>query len=287
MRRHSRTNNALKLAGLSIALTTAMGGLGYATWKSIGKETADEYGCFAAVPQRQTVVLVDVSEPRFNEEQSRSLQRYFDQLYTALEFNERLSIITTAEDQIGSIPRPRVHVCGQAENAAQLEAVNADGASAGFLAKQKERLYQKKYAPAVNAFLSPNADQSEQQLYQSPVLEMIQSIRRFQPLRPGDRLIVISDLIQNSDSLQFCRTQNDMPSFSVFATRPIYARLKPETLKGIEVEVLMIQRTGYGQSGYTFCRSEEELRRFWLDYLTANGVANPSFIRIRHGIVGG
>jgi len=51
-----------------------------------------------------------------------------------------VSIITTAEDQIGSIPKPRIHVCGQAANAAQLESVNADGASDGFLAKQKARL---------------------------------------------------------------------------------------------------------------------------------------------------
>ena len=203
------------------------------------------------------------------------------------QFNEKLSIITTGEDQIGSIPAPRIHVCGQATNATQLEEVNADGASEGFLAKQKERLNQKEYLPVINAILSPNSDQREQQLYQSPVMEMIQSIRRFQSLQAGDRLIIISDLIQNSDSVQFCRTQNDMPSFSEFVKRPIYARLKPDSLEGIEAEVLMLQRTGYGRSNYAFCRSEEELRRFWQDYLIANGVKNPSFIRIRHGIVGG
>ena len=287
MKRRYHANNALKLTGLSFALAIAIGGLGYATWQSMSKETADEFGCFSTAHQRQTIVLVDVSEPRFNEEQSRSLHRYFDQLYKGLGFNEKLSIITTGEDQIGSIPAPRIHVCGQATNATQLEEVNADGASEGFLAKQKERLNQKEYLPVINTILSPNSDQREQQLYQSPVMEMIQSIRRFQSLQAGDRLIIISDLIQNSDSVQFCRTQNDMPSFSEFVKRPIYARLKPDSLEGIEVEVLMLQRTGYGRSDYAFCRSEEELRRFWQDYLVSNGVTNPNFIRIRHGIVGG
>jgi len=287
MRRRTNDNKVLKITGLSLVLAVGMGGLGYITWQSMGKETADKLGCFSTAQQMQTVVLVDVSEPRFNEEQSRSLHRYFDQLYNALAFNEHLSVITTAEDQIGSVPKPRFHVCGQATNSAQLEAVNADGASAGFLARQKERLYGKIFAPAVNELLSPDPDPKKRQRYQSPVLEMIQSVRRFHPLRSGDRLIVVSDLIQNSDSVQFCRTQNDMPAFSVFSKRPIYGRLKPDSLEGVEVEVLMIQRQGYGQNDYSFCYSEEELRRFWRNYLVSNGVDTPSFIRIRHGLVGG
>lgn len=287
MRRRSSGNNALKMTGLSLAVAVGIGGLGYITWQSMGKETADRFGCFSTAPQVQTAILVDVSEPRFNEEQSRSLQRYFDQLYNGLAFNERLSVITTAEDQIGSVPEPRFHVCGQATSSTQLETVNADGASAGFLARQKEKLYEEIFAPAVSTLLSPDPDPNKRQRYQSPVLEMIQSIRRFHPLRSGDRLIVISDLIQNSDSVQFCRTKNDMPPFSLFSKRSVYQRLKPDSLEGIEIEVLMIQRQGYGQNDFSFCNSEEELRRFWRDYLTANGAAKPSFVRIRHGIVGG
>ncbi len=286
MRRRSRKNNVLKLTGLSCALAVAMGGFGYITWQSMGKETADEFGCFATASQKQTAVLVDVSEPRFNGEQSRSLQRYFDQLYDVLAFNERLNVITTAEDQVGSVPKPSFHVCGQAVNSDQLATVNAEEANSGFLARQKERLYEKNFEPAVKMLLSPDPDSNSMQRFQSPVLEMIQSVRRFHPLRPGDRLIVISDLIQNSDSVQFCRTQNDMPPFSVFAKRPVYHRLKPESLQGIEVEVLMIQREGYGQNNFSFCYSEEEIRRFWKDYLVANGVDNPSIVRIRHGIIG-
>ena len=114
MRRRSRNNNVLKTVGLSSILAVGIGGLSYIAWQSMGKATADEYGCFDEAPQRQTVVLVDVSGPKFNEEQTRSLFRYFNQLYSKLEFNERLSVVTTAEDQIGSIPKARFHVCGQA-----------------------------------------------------------------------------------------------------------------------------------------------------------------------------
>jgi hypothetical protein len=273
------------LLGMGGVLSACIVGLGYMGFQAYGKATADEYGCYVDAPQRQTVVLVDVSGPRFNEEQARSLRRYFDKLYSGLGFNEKLSVITTAEDQIGSVPTPRLHVCGQASQPGELEAINAEAASSGFLARQKERLYEKGFEPAIAELLSPESD--SQQRFQSPILEMIQSVRRFHPLRAGDRLIVVSDLIQNSDSVQFCRTRNDMPPFSVFAKRPVYGRLKPESLEGIEVEVLMIQRQGYGRSTYAYCYSEEELRQFWRDYLLANGVADPRFVRIRHGKVKG
>lgn len=284
MRRRSNGKSVFKVAGLSCVLAVAMGSFGYITWQSIGKEVSDKLGCFSAPHQKHSVVLIDVSEPRFNEEQSRSLKRYLDQLYEALEFNEKLSVITTAEDQIGSVPSPLFHVCGQATDASQLAAVNAEEASAGFLAKQKQRLFENVYAPSVNQLLSANP--ASKQRFQSPVLEMVQSIRQFHPLRSGDRLIVISDLIQNSDSVQFCRTQNDMPPFSLFSGRSVYERLKPQSLDGIEVEVLMIQRQGYGRNDFSYCYGEEELRLFWRDYFVANGVAQPNFIRIRHGIVG-
>ncbi|MBV1928173.1 MAG: hypothetical protein KUG81_01500 [Gammaproteobacteria bacterium] len=284
MRRRSHNNNALKTIGLSSILAVGIGGLSYIAWQSMGKETADEFGCFDAAPQRQTVVLVDVSEPKFNEEQTRSLSLYFSQLYNKLRFNERLSVITTAEDQIGSIPKPRFHACGQATNAAQLEAINADTATSGFLVRQKERLYEHQFAPTITEILSPNTD--SRQRYQSPILEMVQGIRRFHPLRPGDRLVIVSDLIQNSDSVQFCRTKNDMPPFSIFKKKPVYGRLKPKSLEGIDIEVLMIQRHGYGSSELSHCYSEEELRRFWREYLIASGASDPSFVRIRHGIIG-
>jgi hypothetical protein len=288
MKRYSRRHSAFNIKTLlyGALLVLMLGGMGYATFRSYGKPTPDAYGCFAGVQQPATFVLVDASEPRFNTEQARSLRTYFDKLYAALSFNERLSFVTSEADQIASVASPRFYVCGQAKTPEQLEAIGAASAQAGYLKKQRERIYEKIVGPELNALLSETPDENRRQLYQSPIMEMIADISRQPDLKPGSRIVVASDLIQNSDSVQFCRTKNDMPHFQVFRQRPVYARLKPGSLQGIEVEVLMIQRLGYGQTGLEYCASEDELMAFWRDYFADNG-AKAHFIRIRHGLIAG
>ena len=275
------------MLGLGSVLMAAMGGMGYMGFKAASQATADALGCYVDKPQRQTFIFVDASGPRFNDEQRRSLQSYFDQLYAGLGFNERLSVYTNEADQVASVARPRFTLCGPARSAADLEAINAPSANAGYLRKERERLYTKVLAPELRVLLAEDVPESRTQHYQSPILEMIADLSRDPAMRPGSRLIVISDLLQNSDTAQFCRVKGDMPRFAVFARRQDFERVKPESLNGVEVEVLMIQRYGYGRAGMEYCRDEEELRDFWRDYFIGAGVREPSFIRIRHGIIGG
>jgi hypothetical protein len=288
MKRYFRRRSASHFKTLLYGslLVLMLSGLAYATFRSYGQLTPDAYGCFAGVEQPATFVLVDASEPRFNTEQARSLRTYFDKLYAALAFNERLSFVTSEADQIASIAAPRFHVCGQAKTPEQLEAIGAASAQVGYLKKQRERLYGKIVGPELDALLSEMPDKNRRQLYQSPIMEMIADISRLPDFKPGSRIIIVSDLIQNSDSVQFCRVQNDMPPFHVFKERPVYARLKPKSLQGIEVEILMIQRWGYGQAGLEYCADEDELMAFWRDYLTDNG-AQVNVIRIRNGLIAG
>lgn len=274
------------LLGMGGVLSVLTVGLGYMGIQTYGKATADAYGCYADAPQRTTFVLVDASEPRFNGEQARSLRSYFDQLYAGLKFNERLSIYTSEGDQIASVANPRFSVCGPARTPDQLEAINAPGGETGYLRKQRERLYTKVLAPELDALLALNASAARAQNHQSPILEQIADLSRLPAMRPGSRLIVISDLLQNSDTARFCRRRGDMPHFTVFRKRAIFERIKPNSLEGVDVEVLLLQRYGYGQPGMEFCRDEEELRAFWRDYFIAAGVSSPRFMRIRLGITG-
>ncbi len=285
MRRRSR-NNPLVLTAYAGILILCVGGLGYAAMQSYGKQVADEYGCFADAQQPQSFVMFDASEPRFNDEQARSLRTYFDRLYENLSFNERLSFITSEADQVASVSAPRFYVCGQAKSPKQLEEIGAASSQAGYLKKQKQRLYDHVVAPEYDALLSENPDDERRQYYQSPIMEMIADISRLRELERGSRLIIVSDLIQNSDSVRFCRVRGDMPEFKTFKKRPAYSLLKPKSLENIEVEILLVQRMGYGQEGYDYCSGEKELMAFWGDFFTDNG-ASVHFIRIRHGNIEG
>ena len=286
MRRHTR-KQLPKLIGYGAALTVCAAGFAYAALQSWGKAVPDEHGCFTDVPRRHVLVLVDGSEPRWNEEQARSLRRYFDRLYEGLDFNERLSVFTSEGDQVASVAAPRFHVCGPARTPEELTAAGAEPAQAGYLKRRRARLHAKVLAPALEALLTAEPDERRRQRRQSPVLELIADLSRLPALTPGSRLIIVSDLIQNSDSARFCRRQNHMPRFSVFKKRRIYGRLKPQSLAGVQIEVLLLQRPGYGKGALRFCYSEEELTTFWREYFRDNGAGDARFIRIRHGIPAG
>jgi len=274
---------------LSGVLVACMGGLGYAAFSTIDQKTPDQYGCYDEdIEQRHTFVLFDASVPRLNKEQHRSVHHYLDELFANLEFNERLSVITTEGDQISSLPKARFHVCGAARSSQELEDIGAQSASAGYLRKQKQRLYGKVYAPQIEAMLSQTPDEARKQVSQSPVLEMIKNISSMRDFAPGSRLISIGDHLQNSESAQFCTKQNHMPPFRIFRERETYQqRLVPRSFEGVEVVVLLLQRYGYGQGFLRYCKNEEELTAFWRDYFIGNGAVNPEFIRIRDGHTGG
>ncbi len=284
MKRRTRKQLPM-LLGLSTALIAATGGFGYMAYEAASAVVADHHGCFEDFSGRHTVVWVDASPPTWNDEQRRSLRNRLDQLYEGLGFNERLSVFTTEGDIINDVPEPRFHVCGQARSSHQLEAIGASPARAGFLKRQKERLYERVLAPELDALLAKQPDAARVQNHQSPILEQLVALSHRREIESGSKLVIISDLLQNSDSSRFCLVQMAMPKFAVFRKRSIYQeRLKPNSLAGVDVEVLMLQRYGYGQkNALPYCRNEEEIKAFYRDYLVAAGVRSPRFLRIRQG----
>ena len=282
MRRKKQQRPMGKIIGLSGALATCVIGLVVAILM-LPSNTPDQFGCFEAVDAPSTHVFVDASEPRWNEEQQRALWRYFNQLFDSLAFNEQLKVYTSEGDTVASIMQPRFHVCGSATSPEHLDAINAPSGNAGYLKKQKQRLYEQVFKPELDKLLALKPDSARKQQYQSPVLETIKALSR--QLQPGDRLSVVSDLIQHTESFSFCRVRNDMPPFVTFEKRSIYQRrLKPQPLDGISVDVLMLQRFGYGRDEYAHCR-EDELQQFYEDFFTANGADALQVIRIRAGYV--
>ncbi|MDE2975749.1 MAG: hypothetical protein OXU64_13680 [Gemmatimonadota bacterium] len=112
----------------------------------------------------------------------------------------------------------------------------------------------------------------------SPIMEAIQgaAVNAFQP-RAADiprRLLVVSDMIQNSRHLSFYR---DSADFGPLSRNPDYGTLRVD-LSGVEVSVFLLARRGGAgriQGG--------TLRGFWEDYFLDQGaspLARPRWIMV-------
>lgn len=78
---------------------------------------------------------------------------------------------------------------------------------------------------------------------QSPILESIQSVALTELQRPGlektpKRLVVASDLLQNTGDASFYRS---LPDPRAFVDSPVFRRLRTD-LRGVEVELWMLER---------------------------------------------
>lgn len=275
---------------LSIAggLILASSGLGYFVWQDMNTAKADELGCYEqTAPQAHTVALVDSSEPRFDAAQRRDLMTAFGDLFQRdLAFNERFSLIATDASRIGSVPNPVVTRCGPAHSPADLESVGAARASDAFLERQAAQAFEQDIRPHLESVFAINPPDAQRQRAESPILEQIQSLSRM-PAFSRDaghkRLIVVSDLLQNTGDAQFCHVQGHLPAFETFRTRPYFERVAPRDLGGADVTIYLLIRGILGEPPYPYC-TEDELVRFWRAYFDDAGAGSVDVIRLRRGI---
>lgn len=284
-RRPSAPIGKLLLSG--VALSAVLGTVGYFIWDEAKYITADAQGCYPGSPaSAHTVALVDSSEPRFDEAQTRDLLQVFGKLTASgLRFQEQFSLITTEEGSIGSVPQPVLTFCQSASDPEELKAIGATPATSAYLARQAESFNEKVYDPAIRQAFDSEPDAQRRQKRESPILEQIQSVSRLSDF--GDdlrhrRLIIASDLIQSTQEKQFCVTQGHLPSFEKFKATPYYERIKPKSLNGVDVSIYMLIRHGYGEQPFPYC-SEDELRIFWKAYFEDAGAASVDIIRLRTG----
>lgn len=263
-------------------------GIGYITFQDLNTLKPDEEtGCYIQTTARDsTVAFVDSSDPGFDDVQSRDLVRAFTNLYKRdLGFNEHLSVITTQQSRIGTIPDPVIELCGNAKSSVELENIGAAGATTAFLKREAEKVFEKKVAPQLAEIFAVNPSSANRQSRESPILEQIQSLSRLPAFseRAGQKqLIIVSDMLQNTTDLQFCSTQGHLPSFSKFKESPEFDRVRPGSLAGTDVTIYMLVRGILGEAPYAFC-TEPELTQWWKDFLTDAGAQSVDVIRIRQG----
>ena len=270
MRRHARRRATKRknLAGAVIGVVAALILValfvrGQRPQRAFDADNCPEDGRYAA----QIAILVDPS----------------DTLTTVQEGSGAPRLLEAIENDAPETAEIRVYTVGQAGRGAPAAAMRVckpahpdDVSSVTGNPQRAERRYRDEFlAPlerTLAALLSVEGDSI------SPIIEAIQgaAVSAFQPREANipRRLLVVSDMIQNSGNLSFYR---DSANFGPLSRNPDYGTLRVD-LSGVEVSVFLLARRGGAgriQGG--------TLRAFWEDYFLDQGaspLARPRWIMV-------
>jgi hypothetical protein len=182
-------------------------------------------------PESVTVLLVDVTDP-MNLPQRQDFLNQLDKLRASIPRYGKLVVIKV--DPVSDrLLAPVITRCnpGTAKDVSEIS---------GNKQKTQKQWEEGFKAPLGTAFESiMNASGADR----SPILESIQSVALTELQAPGmsdksRRLIVASDLLQNTDAISFYR---GLPDASEFTTSQTFSRVRTD-LKGVDVELWMLQR---------------------------------------------
>lgn len=239
-------------------------------------------GCIGdGLPGLSTVVVSDTSPPLWNEMQKRSMLEFFSLLFhERLRGNEKFTLYATTGNDWSTVPMVKVALCKPVRDGQEAVQVGGKDLAEPYLKNQDKLVWRKLYQPGIEAMLNI-APNTKAVMMDSPILELTGSMSRIADLtgKPFSRLVLISDLIQNSDGLSFCyKPEQRVPSYEKFTASAHWRRLKPSPFTGVEVEVLLLER-----SQKLNCTTDE-LEDFWKAYFLKNGAKSAKFIRLREGI---
>ena len=204
--------------------------------------------CRAEGPSAITAILLDRTDSFLPTTKSDLEQRIWN-LLNEIEENHELSLFAVDPTHGGSLD-PIIKVCspGDPDNVDHLTQSEAI----------MRRNWQQKFRAPLEEELGKLLTNKEAK--SSPIMEAVQSvaIQHFQSSNRRNvsrRLIIVSDLLQNSDAISFYKAQ---PNFERFRSSPQARGLNPD-LRSVEIELWLIQRKqrqqGDGAAVLQFFRS--------------------------------
>ncbi|GJL94264.1 MAG: hypothetical protein DHS20C05_06690 [Hyphococcus sp.] len=248
-------------------------------------EQPDERYCYARDDQHHAAIVIDNSfTAESSTAQFRSYRTGMMAAYDDAPPNAQISIFTSAKDVNAALIDPVFTICKPAASAAEQKAMGTPSKPSPYLKRTAEDAKQQ-YLEAVESVLS-DASNSAKQSGNSPILERMQAISRHKLFSGEDRsLTVITDGIQNSEIARFCVVKGDMPAYAEFQNRMAFDHVRPNSFKGTEVKLLLVEFGELPSAGAPYC-SNNELRTWWPDYYTGNGAENVETTRLPFGADG-
>lgn len=280
IRRGADRNRLSKIAAVVVVPVVVLGAAGYGLneYSNIEQISADY--CYAREEQAQAAVFIDFSmNGNLSGAQRRDLVTALERAYAQMPPNGRLMIFTTARDTAGSIARPVFEMCRPATTTAEQEAIGAPSKPAPNLRRIAEDALAAFDAEVARILSDVQDDAVTAQ--ESPILEQVRAISRYPGFQGPDRSFVwLSDGLQNSEFARFGAVQGDMPSVERFTARSDYDVIRPDSLAGVEVTLLLVESVTLPQPGLEFV-TQDEMRTWWPEYFRVNGAASVSLERLR------
>lgn len=208
-----------------------------------------------------TVVLIDATDP-FTPEQGERLLNQLKRIRDDIPRFGEIALFAIDSDKPNGAGEPLLRACNPGV------AANADTfrENSRIIGKKYATLFDKPFLAALNGLLSSGSQD------RSPIIEAIEAstVRAFGALPENadvsKRLIVISDMLQNTETLSFYK--GTVPTFPSFQNTDAF-RLHRPALTGVEVSVWEINRPNRSNAERALRRSS--IAKFWSDYLAVEG----------------
>ena len=234
-RRSQESSKAWRNIAIVVVL---VGTVGFFYVQSVlGNRTLDDETLCPSQIERVTAVLVDVTDP-MNTPQRQDFRNQLDRLLGQIERYEKLIIVKV--DPVGeSLLVPIITRCNPGSGA---DVSEVDGNP-----KKLQRMHQEGFVEPMETAFDTLMEASSAD--RSPVMESVQSIALSEFQKAGlegaeKRLIIASDLLQNTDRVSFYR---GLPDAAEFIQNQNFHRVSTD-LSGVEVELWMLQRDDSSQT---------------------------------------
>lgn len=280
-KRGFRFGKLLKWAGVAAVPATALGVGVFAMQALSNIEREDANFCLVREGQPKIALLIDYSIRDQSGAQVRDYQTGMMAPFDRAPANALIEVFTTALDAQSSLARPVFTICKPAVTAEERKALHAPDQTPQYLRRQADDA-RARYERAVDELVAAAQDDAHRAV-DSPILEMVQAVSRYDGFQGGSRsLTILTDGLQMSELAQFCIKQGDMPSYAKFEKGKVYPVIKPKPLTGVDVTLLLVEQFPLPNPQMPYCTSAE-MRAWWPAFFEGNGAASVELHRIRLG----
>jgi hypothetical protein len=260
MRLSEKDKQGLKLIVLIVVLASVL--VGFFVYEHFRKvEIYEDTMCPKRRAVPEVLILIDKTDP-LSDTQRAFVWKRISQIAETLELYERLSIYVLSDDRSTWSAAPLFAICNPGSTGNPLYQTEW----------QIHKNFRLKFGGPLESVLESLLVDRETKY--SPIMEMVESLSLktdVNGLAPRRRLVIISDMMQNTPAYSHYRLPIDYPAFS----NSDYARQQKVNLSNAEASIIYLERESrknYQSAAHV---------KFWEQWLHRNGAKLVAMERVR------